>query len=64
MAVGVHDVEETNDVLVLELFQEGDLADGGAWYAFVFGFEADLLEGDDLAAIVQVAGLVDDTVRA
>lgn len=64
MAVGVDNVEETQDVVVFHLLEERDLANGGAGDAFIFGFEADLLEGDDFAAIGEVAGFVDDTVSA
>lgn len=51
VAVGVDDVEELDDVGVTHLLEEADLADGGGRDAFVFGFEADLLQGDDAAAI-------------
>jgi len=49
VAVGVHDVEESHDVWVVHLLEERDLANGGAGYAFIFGFEADFLEGYDSA---------------
>ena len=65
MAVGVDDVEETDDVGVVHFFEEGDFADGGGGDAFVFGFEADFLQGDD--ALVwggEVAGFVDYAVGA
>ena len=65
MTVGVHNVEQTDDVGVDHLFQEGNLADGGGGYAFVFGFETDLLQGDDaLVRGGQVAGFVYDAVCA
>ena len=65
VAVGVHDVEEADDVGIAHLFEEGDLADGGGGDAFIFGFQADLLEGDDaLVGSRQVAGFVDHPVRA
>lgn len=64
MAVRVDNVEEADDVVVLHFLEEGYFADGSAGNAFVFGFEADFLEGDDAAAIGEVTGLVDDTVCA
>jgi hypothetical protein len=51
VAVGVHDVEEADDVGVVHLFEEGDLADGGGGDAFIFGFEANFLEGYNAAAV-------------
>jgi len=62
VAVGVDDIEEADDVWVLELLEEGDLANGGGGDAFIFGLETNLLQGNDAAAIEEVAGLVDDTV--
>lgn len=62
VSVGVHDVEEADDVGVVHLFEEGDLADGGGGDAFIFGFEADFLEGYNAAAVQEVAGFVDDSV--
>ena len=64
VAVSVHDVEEADDVGIAHLFEKGDLADGCGGDAFIFGFEADLLEGDDaLVGSRQVAGFVDHPVR-
>ena len=63
--VGVDDVEKAHDVGVVHFLEEGDFANGGGGDAFVFGFEADLLERDDaLVGGVEVAGLVDDAVGA
>ena len=65
VAVGVHDVEQAHDGVVVHLFEQGDLADGGAGHAPVFGLQADLLQRDD--AVVrgrEVAGFVDDAVGA
>lgn len=65
MTVGVHNVEQTDDVGVHHLLQEGNLADGGGGDAFVFGFEADLLQRyDALVGRGQVAGFVYDAVCA
>lgn len=63
MAVGVDDVEKADDVGVVHLFEERDLADGGRGHAFVFGFEADLLEGDDSLVLGgEVARFVNNSV--
>lgn len=62
VAVGVHNVEEADDVGVVHLFQEGDLADGGGGDSFIFGFETDFLEGYNAATVQEVAGFVDDSV--
>lgn len=65
MTVGVHNVEQTDDVRVDHLLEEGNLADGGGGDAFVFGFETDLLQRDDaLVGRGQVAGFVYDAVGA
>ena len=64
VAVGVDDVEQPHDVGILHLLQQGDLADGGAGDALVLGLEADLLEGDDAARVLQVARFVDDAIGA
>ena len=65
MAVGVHDVEQADDVGVAHLFEQGDFADGGGGDALIFGFEADLLEGDDaLVGGSEVAGFVDYAVSS
>ncbi len=41
--------------------EEGDLAQGGGWDAFVFDFEADALECDDFFGL-SVACFVHDAV--
>ena len=48
-------------VIVLQLFQQTDLPDRSARYAFVFGFQSDLLEGDD-SVRVDIPGFVYDTI--
>ena len=48
---------------MVELFKEGDLADGSARHAFVLCFQADLLERDCFARQL-IDGLVNDTVGA
>lgn len=65
VTVGVYDVQEAHNVLVVHLLEQGDLADGSGRHAFVFGLEPDLLEGDDALVLGrQVLCLVDDSVRA
>jgi hypothetical protein len=53
-----------NNVRVSHLFEEGDFADGGARNALVFGFESDLLQGNDSSAISKVPSFVHDAVRS
>lgn len=62
MAICVNDIKEPNDVWVVHFFEEGDLANGSAGYAFIFGFETDLFEGDYAVAVGYVSGFVDYTV--
>ena len=63
--VGVYDIEESHDVWVVHLLQQRDFADSSRGDAFVFGFEADLLERDgSLVLAGEVFGLVDDAVSA
>ena len=51
---GVDDVVERDNVFVLELFHEGDFADGGGGGAF-FAVEVDFFEGDELAGLAVAA---------
>lgn len=62
VAVGVDNVEETDNVWVVHLLEEGNLADGGGWDTLIFGLETDLLESDNASVVEEIAGLVDDTV--
>jgi len=65
VAVGVDNVEEAHDVGVVHFLEKRDLTDGSGRDTFIFGFEADLLEGDNtLIGSAQVEGFVDNTVRA
>ena len=65
VAVGVDDVEEAHDVRVVHFLEKRDLTNGSGRDTFIFGFEADLLEGDNaLIGSAQVEGFVDNTVRA
>lgn len=54
LVFGVDDVVEGQDVFVLELFHQGDLADGGRRCAF-FRVEVDFFEGDKLAGLAIAA---------
>lgn len=51
---GMDDVVEGDNVLVLELFHEGDFADGGGGGAF-FAVEVDFFEGDEFAGLAVAA---------
>ena len=65
VAVGVDDVEEAHDVRVVHFLEKRDLTNGSGRDTFIFGFEADLLEGDNaLIGSAQVEGFVNNTVRA
>lgn len=65
VAVGVYDVEQADDVGVVHLLEQRDLANGSRGDALIFGFEADLLERDDaLVLCCEVAGLVDNSVSS
>jgi hypothetical protein len=46
----VYDIVQAEDVLVLQLLHQGDLADGGTRRAFVKG-EADLFESYELTGL-------------
>jgi hypothetical protein len=65
VAVGVHDVEQADNVRVVHLLEERDFADRRRRDALIFGLEADLLERDDALVLGrEVLGLVDDSIRA
>lgn len=65
MAIGVYDVEQTHDIGVIHFFQDRDLAYGSAGYALIFGFEADLFEGNyALIGGGEVASLVNNAVSS
>lgn len=65
VAVGVDNVEQADNVGVVHLLEEGDLANGRGWHALILGFEADLLQRDDsLVFGGEVPRLVDDSVGA
>lgn len=52
-----------NDIVIFELLEQRDLADGGARYALVLRLQPDLLERDDLIR-ADVSRLVHDAVRS
>ena len=54
LGLGVYDIVEPDDVDVLELLHEGDLADGGRWRAF-FRIKMNLLESNDLVCCPRAA---------
>lgn len=54
-------IDESDDVRVLEFFQESDFTDGSRWDSLVLRLESDFLEGKDLTS-VSVTCFVDDTV--
>lgn len=65
VAVGVDNVEEAHDVGVVHFLEKRDLTDGSGRDTFIFGFETDLLEGNNaLIGSAQVEGFVNNTIRA
>lgn len=65
VAIGVDNVEEAHNVWVIHFLEKRDLANGSGRDTLIFGFEADLLEGDNaLIGSAQVEGFVNNTVRA
>ena len=63
VAVGVHDVQQADDVRVVHLLEQGDLTDGGRRHALIFGLETNLLKRNNaLVLSCEVAGLVDNSV--
>jgi hypothetical protein len=61
--LAVDHVLQPDDVLMLKLLQQGNLADGSRWNAFVFRVKTDFLEGDNLLADA-IARLVHHTVSS
>lgn len=62
MAIGVDDVEEADDVWVIHLLEEGNLADRGGWNTLILSLEADLFESDNASVVEEIAGLVNNSV--
>lgn len=64
MAVGVDNVEKSDDVGISHLFEKGDFSDSGGRDAFIFGLETDFLQGNDTVIVGEISSLVDDTIRS
>ena len=64
VAIGMHDVEQADDVGILHFFEQGNLTNGCTGDTFILCFETDLLQGDDTAGMNELAGFVNDTVRS
>lgn len=62
MTFCMDNIQESDNSGIGHLLQERNLADGGRWDAFVFGFQSDLLEGDDAVGVGEIFGFVDDAV--
>lgn len=62
MSIGMYDVEESHDIWVIHLFEQGNFADGCAGYSFIFGFETNLLQSYNAARIHKVASFVDNSI--
>jgi hypothetical protein len=58
------DIKETHDGRVPHLFEQRDLSDGGRRDTLILGLQADLLQGNNAAAIVEVASFVNNAIRA
>ena len=63
LLLAVNDVLQPDDVLVLQLLEQGNLADCSGGHALILRVEADLLERNHLLAHA-VARLVHHTVRS
>lgn len=64
MAIGMDNIQQLDDVGVLHLLEEGNLANCSAGDALIFGFESNLLQGNDTVGVIEFTGLVDHTVSA
>ena len=42
---------ESHNVGMLQLLQQGDLSDGGAWHSLVLRLKPDLLHGNNLSGL-------------
>lgn len=51
-----------NVVVLVQLFQQTDFSDRGAWHTFIFCFKTNPLEGDNVARI-EIFGLEHDAIR-
>jgi hypothetical protein len=64
VAISVYDVEKTDNVWVVHLFQERDFANCGTGNTFIFAFKTNLLESNDPSRVKEIAGFVDYAVCA
>lgn len=64
VALGVDDIEETHDVGIIHLLEEGDFANGSGRDPFIFLFETDLFEGDYTASVTKITSLVHNSIGA
>lgn len=55
--------DEHDDMIMLQLLQQTNLANGSTGNTFVFCFESDLLQSYDLIG-ADIASLVHDTIRS
>ena len=62
MTVGMDNVEQSHNVGITHLLEEGNLADGGGGNALILGLKTNLLERDNSAIVGKVSRLVDNTV--
>lgn len=51
-----------NIVVLVQLFQQTDFSDRGAWYTFIFCFKTNPLEGDNVARF-EIFGFEHDAIR-
>lgn len=62
VTIGVHNVEEADDVGVVHLLEQRNLTNSCARDTFIFRFQANLLQGNNTAGVGEFAGFVDNTV--
>jgi len=64
VAIGMHNVKKADDVGVVHFLEQRNLTDGCARDTFIFGFQTNLLQGNNTAGVGEFAGFVDDTVSS
>jgi hypothetical protein len=63
VAIGMDNVEKADNVGIIHLLEQRDLANSCAGNTFVFGFEANFLESDDpMIRCSKVSGLIDNSI--
>ena len=62
VAIGMNNVEQTDDVGVAHLLEEGDLSDGSAGNTLILGLETDFLQSYNATTIGKIPSFIDDTV--